>query len=441
MNFKLLLTILLYITSIFSFENTVNEDILFNDTSSVIDINKLADTSIRDPSEKKGTNIGGSIIAASIISANREFVKKPKLYNTFLNNLLIGSLELDSRLFNQTKVYGNLEADLNPSIDSTAKYEVFLRELFFDFNFNKQVYFRVGKQVLEWGRCYFWNPTDLINIERKTFLEKIGFREGVLGTKFHIPFGINGNIYGFLDLQKAMRLDSIALSLKAEYLIKGSEMALSFWTRRGKPLVFGYDVSTRILGIDVTGELTVANGNIMPKIATNDSIIYLEQTQKNLIPKVSIGIRRDFDLMGFHNAITVELEGFYNGEGYKENVFIDSTKYYSNEFINGSVIQILFTKSEYLLFKGLYDANYHSKYYAAIFLGVNRFIVSDLTFNLNGIMNIYQKCGIISLTLGYTTIGNVYLGATLISNIGPDKTEYTFLNQSIGLRLVANVRF
>ena len=29
-----------------------------------------------------------------------------------------------------------------------------------------KIYFRTGKQVLKWGRSYFWNPTDLINVEK-----------------------------------------------------------------------------------------------------------------------------------------------------------------------------------------------------------------------------------------------------------------------------------
>ena len=44
-----------------------------------------------------------------------------------------------------------------------------IKEVFVDFNLANTVYFRAGKQVLKWGTGYFWNPTDLINIEHRSF--------------------------------------------------------------------------------------------------------------------------------------------------------------------------------------------------------------------------------------------------------------------------------
>ena len=99
------------------------------------------------------------------------------------------------------------------------------------------------------------------------------------------------------------------------------------------------------------------------------------------------------------------------------------------------------TKTQYLLASGLYDANYHSPYYAALFIGISRFLLSDLTFSVNGIMNIKQECGIVSGSIGYTTLGNLTIGATIIGYVGPDNTEYTFFGQAAALRLTADVRF
>lgn len=431
----------------------VDENALFADTTTLVQAKTLSDTQkVKDPSERLGTSLGGDVTVAPILSTNREFLTHAHLSNTALTNLLVGSFELDSRLQNGTKVFGNLEADYIPSLDSAQRYSLFLRELFMDVNVNHSVYFRLGKQVLQWGRCFFWNPTDLINVERKPFVDKIGSREGTFGAKMHAPFSTKYNVYAFLDLHSATRPDSVALSVKGEYLVGGTEMALSAWGKRGRPVVLGYDISTRALGIDITGEAAVSDGAVMPRVASRDSTLYLDTVKNRIVPRISAGIGRAFDFMGFHDALSVQAEAFYNDAGYRENVFGDTTHYIINGFATqatspaqspGAAPAVVprVTKTQFLLASGLYDANYHSPYYAALFVGISRFLLSDLTFSVNGIMNIKQQCGIISGSIGYTTLGNLTLGATVIGYVGADNTEYTFFGQSAALRLTADVRF
>jgi hypothetical protein len=441
------LTLLFSGATLFAADPGIDENAMFSDTASVVAASTLADTQkIKDPSEKKGTSIGGDIIAASLASANRDFLTHGRLDNTSLMNMLVGSVELDLRLPNETKVYGNLEVDYMPAIDSLNRYSLSLRELFLDVNANRRAYFRIGKQVLQWGRCYFWNPTDLVNVERKTFIEKIGSREGVLGAKAHVPFGTVANIYGFLDLHSATRADSLALSVKGEYLVGATEMALSAWGKRGKPVVIGYDISTRLLGLDIFGEMSVCNGDVKPRIAMRDSLLWTDTVKNGVTPRISLGISRSFDFMGFHDALLVEAEGFYNGGGYNENIFADTTRYAVGGYMmqmgpNGFAPPPRLTKSEYLLGSGLYDANYHSPLYAALFVGISRFLISDLTFNINGIMNISQVCGIVTGSIGYTTLSNLTIGAMIIGYVGKERTEYTFSGQSMALRITADVRF
>ena len=445
---KIILSILIVCFTLKAADPAVDENALFSDTSSVVSEKTFADTQkIKDPSEKKGTSVGGDIIAASLASANRDFLKHYRLSNTSIANLLVGSVELDSRLPNETKVFGNLEVDYMPALDSLTRYSLSLRELFLDVNANRRAYFRIGKQVLQWGRCYFWNPTDLVNVERKTFIEKIGSREGVLGARAHVPFGTVANIYGFLDLHSATRVDSLALSVKGEYLLGGTEMALSAWGKRGKPVVLGYDISTHVLGIDISGELSVSNGDVKPRIALRDSLLWVDTVKNGVTPRISLGISRPFDFMGFHDALLVEVEGFYNGGGYSENIFADTARYGIAGYVpqmgpaGVPIPQPRITKSEYLLGSGLYDANYHSPYYAALFVGISRFLISDLTFSINGIMNISQLCGIVTGSIGYTTLSNLTIGAMIIGYVGKERTEYTFPGQSMTLRLTADVRF
>ena len=378
-------------TAIAADSSQVDENALFADTTTLVAEKTYSDTQkIKDPSERTGTSIGGDVTVAPMLFSNREFLSHPTLSNTGLLNFLVGSFQIDSRLQNGSKVFGDGEIDYVPALDSLDRYSLYLRELFMDVNVNRLAYFRMGKQVLQWGQCYFWNPTDLINVEKKPFIDKLGSREGTLGAKAHVPFGTTYNFYAFLDLHSATRADSMALSVKGEYLVGGTEMALSAWGKRGRPVVLGYDLSTHVLGFDLTGEASVSDGAVNPLVASRDSTLFLDTIKNKIVPRISAGIGRSLDFMGFHDALTVEAEAFYNDAGYSQNIFADTAHYSLGGFAppqpGSPAPPVRVTKEQFLLSSGLYDANYHSPYYAALFIGVSRFLLSDLTFSLNGII-------------------------------------------------------
>ncbi len=453
---NLLLFLLLLCASVAAQLDEFDENALFSDTA-MIEVHDTNSVPVEKASivEKLRTSIGGEIIGASEIVTTRKFADKPELDNTFMLNRLVGSVTLDSRLQNDTKVFGNLEVNYFPGFDTSNvmyrvsrvdnSYLLYLRELFMDFNFNRSIYFRIGKQVLQWGRCFFWNPTDLINVERNSFVEKVGSREGVYGARLHMPFGTTANLYSFINIQSVNRIDSISGSVKFEYLLGRSEMSLSVWGKRGKPVVLGYDISSRIWDLDVRGEISItAGGDFQLSLRQQDSSLFVEPLRGGVTPRLSLSVGRSFGFMGFPNALMINLEGYYNGGGYKGNIFRDTSRYVVNA---GRFKSLPYderpraTKTEVLIEGNLYEPNYHSRYYAALFVNINRFFLSGLTCNLAGIVNIEQASSMVTGTFSYTMLNNVTLSTTLIGYIGEKDTEYTMFDQLLGLRILASVSF
>ncbi|NLL13621.1 MAG: hypothetical protein GX267_09470 [Fibrobacter sp.] len=453
---NLLLFLLLLCASVAAQLDEFDENALFSDTA-MIEVHDTNSVPVEKASivEKLRTSIGGEIIGASEIVSTREFTDEPGLNNTFMLNRLVGSVTLDSRLQNDTKVFGNLEVNYFPGFDSSNvmyrasgiedNYSLYLREFFMDFNFNRSVYFRIGKQVLQWGRCYFWNPTDLINVERNSFVEKIGSREGVYGARLHVPFGTIANIYSFINIQTVNRIDSIAGTVKFEYLLGRSEMALSVWGKRGKPVVLGYDISSRVWDLDVKGEISLTTGgDFQASIKQRDSSLFVEEISSGATPRLSLSVGRSFGFMGFPNALMINLEGYYNGGGYKGNMFRDTSRYviHADRFKSLSYEEKpRATKTEVLLEGNLYEPNYHSRYYAALFVNISRLFLSGLTCNLAGIVNIEQASSMVTGTFAYTMLNNVTISTTLTGYIGEKNTEYTMFDQLLGLRILASVSF
>ena len=427
----------------FAQDKAVNENDLFSDTSSIIQSSAIVNNTASKESNPKSTSLSGIINSAFIGSANRDWLDNFHRNNLQLTNFIVGNLMLDIRLPQGAKAFANLETQYVPISSSVL---VNLRELFVDGNFKKKVFLRMGKQVLQWGRCTLWNPTDLINVEKKLFIQKIGYREGAYGIKMHIPFGTSYNIYGFIDTKNASSVDSVALAGKFEFLAGGTEMAFSAWDKKSLHPVFGYDVSTRLAGIDIAGELAVSGGGNAFSMKEENGM--LDKAKSNdWQTRFCIDIGRDFDFFAIPQGFSVTGSFYYNGPGYGDNMFADTTHYqFKNPLTvvgpaGTSVAKTQGTKADFLLETNLYEQHNYSKYYAALFTTINRLFFSSLSASCNVVWNIPQKSGILSTGLTYMSLNEFFTGFLINGYIGKKNTEYTFQNQALSLQVTAGVTF
>lgn len=235
----------------------VDEADLFSDTESIVAVEKLVDETVPEETQKAGVSLSGTLYDTNTYATKREsyIFKNPYMAHngTFFGNAT-ANLLLDARYKEGIKGFAN--ADLVYKYGDASDYDQFLRELFFDVNIGQAVYFRIGKQYLEWGNN-FWNPSDLINVEKKDFLDPDKNFEGVRGIKLHVPFGTDYNLYGFINLEDVGSLEDVAWSGKFEFLLGDTELAFSGWYKEGFDPVFGFDFSTRLLRMDIQGEFSL----------------------------------------------------------------------------------------------------------------------------------------------------------------------------------------
>ncbi len=265
---------IIFFISIFFCINTyaqepIDENALFSNQEIVAETTGIVDAKVVEE-EKKTVNFSGEITALSDYTLSRN--KKEK--DNSLSTSVYANFFLDARLKKGTKYFANLEF-LNNSQTKDANKDILFsfKESFIDFNFKNALYFRTGKQVLQWGRCYLWNPSDVINIEKKTFIQKIGYREGTYGVKIHIPSGTRYNIYSFIDTKDANDTDELGLAVKYEFIVKKTEMAFSVWGKKAFKPVYAYDFSTRLFGIDVIGEAAFSRADIAERLKEENGIL------------------------------------------------------------------------------------------------------------------------------------------------------------------------
>jgi len=439
--FRFVFSVYLLCSSLVAAQDEVDESAMFADTSSVVDSATVVNTqaAIQDAKEKNSVGWSGEVNVFLTPSVSRDWFDDPELSGVGFPSRIVANGLFDVRLVKGAKAFADLEAAYVPvssydmarstgmlDVDSGTVFNV--PEFFIDANYNKKVYVRVGKQVLQWGRCFLWNPTDFVNVERKTFFQTMGHREGTYGLKLHIPYKTLFNFYSFLDAHDALAIDGLAAAGKAEVLVGRTEIALSMWGKKGMKPIVGFDCSSQLFNVQIAGEVSLRNGKDMNTLDLNDTTI--TDMGNTWIPRASLNLMKFFPLGGVADRLTISTEFYYNHAGYTTNIFSGGLIDYQ------LILNTLLATNDTAAVMGLYEANSYSKYYGMFSASISRFIVSDMTFTCNVIGNFSQACYMLSTGIDYRSLHNFLFSFYLNAFLGKKNTEYTFSNNG----LMASIR-
>ena len=394
--------------------------------------------------EKERLGFSGQLQTFSSYTMTRDFVQgtAPIGNNTFANTIM-GDFLVDARLQRGFRMFMDLNIDyvptgvavpvdflvLPPSLAAgqmtvlqTQTTLLAIKEVFVDFNFGNTVYFRAGKQVLQWGTGYFWNPTDLINISHKSFTNLNALLEGVFGLRSDVTFSPNFHLYTFINLNGVQDLTNIAYAARTEFLVGLVEFGFSGWYEYNKVPVFGTDISMPLFwSLNLTGEASLSYGDNQQKLDAN-GVPYPVGNQ--VVPKVDVGLSRTFDAFNVQDRITVMAEFFWNSDGYDQNMFQTLSPAPPSLGVP-SPLQTFET--------GYYHAGYYGQYYGALFISINSFGLSNMTLSLNGLFNFSDQSAIALVGLSYAPVSNFTLQLQLGSYLGDSNREYTVgVNPSTG---------
>ena len=450
-------------------QDEFDESAMFGDTSSVVDSAKVINTKEAAAAFKEEKNIGwsGEVNAWLTPSVTRTWLGNPNDSTVSFPSRIVGNGLLDIRLLKGVKAFADLEAAYLPTastdialqspeirLDSTMlnfgglppqltklltsslmeqpdSGLVFnMPEFFIDANYHNIVYVRAGKQVLQWGRCYLWNPTDFVNVEKKTFFQRMGHREGAYGVKVHVPYKTLFNFYSFVDLGDVHNADDPAVSAKAEALVGRTEMAFSVRGKKEQRPIFGYDISTQLFEVQISGETALRNGRDMKTLHLTEADTSITDMGGNWIPRASINLMKFFPLNGVADRVMVMTEFYYNHAGYDPNIFSGGMVDYQK------IIMTLWLEKGYAMDEilSLYEPNSYSKYYGMLSTSISRFILNDMTFTCSAIGNLNQRCAMLTGGVSYTTLHDFTFSANLNGFVGKKNTEYTFTDQGLSLQ-------
>ena len=193
-----------------------------------------------------------------------------------------------------------------------------IKELFSDFNIDDRVFFRVGKQALNWGVGYFFSPANLLNISQVDPENPTAELEGPLSIKMNVPIGID-NLYGYVILPDgASEIEDLAYALKYEKVLGGSEVGFGAYYQYDQPPKAMATLSTTLFKeISFFAEAVASYGSTNSFLTLDGSIPgNHELTDDKLYLSGTLGGMYSWSPEEGDFGISLMAQYFYNGEGY-----------------------------------------------------------------------------------------------------------------------------
>jgi len=409
------------------------EDEFFNSSTVEATQGTAEKKNITEEIEKERVGLSGILQGQGSYTMTRDFVQGlAGTSGNALSNAMMGDFLVDARLLKSFRAFIDLNVTyltggaplahnfitvppspfpLGTPITVSENQTTFLdvKEFFVDFNASNTVYFRMGKQVLQWGTGYFWNPTDLINIEHKSFTNLTALRDGVFGLRSDVVFSRAFHLYTFLNLNAIQDISDVAFAARSEFLVGAFEFGFSGWLKSDKLPVFGTDLTAPFFwSTNLTAEASFSWGENQPHL--NPDGVTTSTIRDRLVPKVDVGLSRTFDAFDVQDRISVNIEFFYNGAGYDDNMFQKLS-------LDPIGLQTFFST--------YYQAGYYGTYYAAFFVTVSKFMLNEMTLSVSGLSDLSDSSAIAFIGLAYDPVNNFELSLQLGTYLGPNNTEYT----------------
>ncbi|MCF7934493.1 MAG: hypothetical protein K9L73_06845 [Spirochaetia bacterium] len=264
------------------------------------------------------TNDQGPVISGSYsfsISPRATWSVDDQELSWGLSGGISSRLILDARPSADTRFF--LKADMAyPYTDRLLS----LKELFGDFDIDDRVFFRVGKQTLNWGVGYFFSPANLLNITDIDPADAEAELEGPLSVKMNMPIGID-NLYGYVIIPEAsVDLMDLAYAIKYEKVIGSSEVGIGgYYTEDQAPSLMATLSTTTFGDIMLFGEVLLRYGSdatFITGITPPSTVNLAELPDDRFYGSATAGFMFSKSFDGSDLGISLTGQYYYNGESY-----------------------------------------------------------------------------------------------------------------------------
>ena len=408
----------------------INEDDLFGSGEDVVEViaESAAGSAVDSLLVTEAVRIGGSFSGSATASWkwNDPWSNGLTLSDSYgLEPELSALVFFDARPTEASRFYGSVKTawPFNES-DNTRVFEMFS-----DFSQGDSLYFRFGKQTINWGVGYFFSPANIMNLDQIDPADPTAQLEGPVALRALYPIpGTQHMLWGYAVFDSTtMKPEDTALAAKAEFVLSGWELGVGGYYKKDDPLRGMVTAVGSVGQFSVFGEATLSRGSSKTWIAKVNGL-----TIEQVVPKTDNSSPFFKGTAGFRytnseaNA-TVMGQYLYDGEGYT-NSDREARIAEANYFINPG-LETLYS----MFLKGLILGS--GRHYAALTFVKNEFIARDLSFSAFGMANLSDCSAYIKPGLSYAFFDGMSLSVSAAVALGFDSGEYVVLNDGRAVAL------
>jgi hypothetical protein len=322
------------------------------------------------------------------------------------------------------------------TLGQTPGLEITVFELFSDFTWQDQLFFRFGKHTIRWGAGYFFSPADVLNLSTVDPEDPTAERQGPLSLRALYPFGLTGNAYLYAITNTGAELFDVALAPRVEFVAGPGELGIGAYYQRTLAPRFMTLYTASIGEVDVFAENVVLFGSdrtfVRPSrdqsAATADPddgldlVLETYEIPDALFLQFTAGGRYLYD---FEDGPSLVLIGqyFFNGEGYSNEIdglLPAAARLALNADENG-----LAGGEEDPPALGFADLTNWGRHYIGATVSLSSLFIDDFSISLFGLVNLSDFSGIASPTISYSFLERFSASLSARFTFGPSDGEYT----------------
>jgi hypothetical protein len=312
-----------------------------------------------------------------------------------LTSELLGDLFFDARPDRDFRVFGKIKAAYVYPVDSISpnpppgEWEVEIFELFSDFQIKDLLFFRAGKQTVQWGVGYFFSPADVLSLVSIDLEDPEAEREGPIAVKTHFPFAAH-NAYLYLVANDVAEPYRIAVAPKLELLLGNYELGIGGFYQFERASKGMLTLTGPLWDLDLFAEAMIQGGS--------DRTYYLlggepPGNRNELLFSGTAG----FSYLNSTWNLSLFAQYLFNGQGYLN---------YNYSVLLAAALDpgIPITRADIL---------YPGRHYLAASIGWSELLDSDFGLSLLYLANFSDGSGLITPTVTWDPIDHVALSTGL----------------------------
>jgi hypothetical protein len=307
-------------------------------------------------------------------------------------------------------------------------------EFYSDVNWDEKVFFRFGKQTVNWGVGYFYSPADFISLVPIDIDDPEAEREGPVAIKVSVPVGLNEFDAYIIGDETVRKLEELGVAGRATFFIAPVEFALGAGYQQDRPLRLMTTVrfpwrdwnffAEGRLSFGRQGKVITDPGIFDPvsgdPIPLNEPVY--EADDDTYFSATAGFLYLKSDLLESSVDLNVIAQYYFKGEGYSDNDL------YSNPFFSFAAL--------YGLENGEIDPELIQnlgQHYTALSIGLSQLFVDDLSASLFWQAAWTDMSGLIGPSVSYRFFDGLSMTAGITASYGGENSEYgSFLLNQFG---------